>query len=135
MKPTLESFGLSNVASFLLKDKAPHEVALRMMDRDITYGDLQTASAKIARYLISEGGRTGDRALLAADNSLFWVAAYLGVLQAGLICVPLPTAVSGEDLHHILETTECRFAFVNSKFAVIHKNVLSEVRLITDCAD
>lgn len=133
MKPKLQPVGATNVTSFLLEGKAPSKVALRAIDRDVTYGEIEALSKKVATYL-TQGGQAGDCVLLAADNSLFWVAAYLGILQSGLCCVPLPTAIAGEDLRYILETTECRYAFVNPRFAATHKERLSELGVVTDRA-
>jgi len=102
----------SNVANVLLADKRAEEVALRLMEADFTYGDLRAASEEFARKLIAAGGAKGDRVLLLSGNSFHWVAAYLGILRAGMVCVPLPVAISAPELAYVLETTEARIAFV-----------------------
>ena len=122
----------ANVTNFLLDGKDPSRVALRMIDRDHTYGELRSASLDVASYLTLRGGRKGDRVLLVSDNSLFWVAAYLGALQAGMVCVPLPTSITAQDLDYILQTTEAHFAFVQARFAVSHKNHLAQIHLVAD---
>ena len=122
----------ANVAHFLLDGKEPARVALRMIDRDHTYGELQSASFDIARHLVITGGQKGDRVLLVSDNSLFWVAAYLGTLQAGMVCVPVPTSIAAQDLDYIVKTTEAQFAFVQARFAISNKDHLLGLQVVTD---
>src|SRR5947209_4971680 len=124
--------GSTNVTSFLLQGKDLSQVALRMLDRDYTYGDVQSASSAIANHLIATGGRKGDRVLLSSENSLFWVGAYLGILRAGLVCVPLPTGIAAEDLEYILHASEAHLALVQLRFAATHKDRLQELQLVTD---
>lgn len=125
---------LQNVAEYLLDGKAEDREALSTLDQTHTYGDLCTASADIANYLLQEGALKEDRALLVSDNGFFWVAAYLGILRAGLVCVPLPPSISPQDLAQIVATTEARLAFFQSSVACKHKNRLEQTTIVTDKA-
>ncbi len=132
---TLEERTISNrigVPRFLLEGKDPARIALRMLDRDHTYGELQSASGTVSNYLRSKGLRKGDRVLLVADNSLFWVAAYLGAMEAGAVCAPLPMTITAQDLDYIVSTTAAQFAFVQSRFAITNKDHLQTVQVITE---
>ena len=122
----------SNLADFLLDGKDPHRIALRLTCQDHSYGDLQTAAEEIANYLLSMGCQKGDRGILISDNSFFWVAAYLGMLRAGMVGVPLPANVSSEDLDYILQTTGARTVFVQAGFALRNSGHFQGVHLVTD---
>jgi len=122
----------AGVTPFLLEGKDPSRVALRMLDGDQTYGDLQAVSATVARYLTVAGFQKGDRLLLAGDNSLFWVSAYLGALRAGLVCVPVPTTIAADDLVYILRTTQVRIGFVQARFATANRECLQTVQVVAD---
>jgi acyl-CoA synthetase (AMP-forming)/AMP-acid ligase II len=122
----------TTVTDFLLEGKEKTRVALRLLDRDHNYGELQSASADVAKYLVQAGGQKGDRAILVSENSLFWVATYLGILKAGLVCVPLPTSLSPEDLDYILQITEARFAFLQQVFATRNASRFRRESLVTD---
>lgn len=126
------STALANVADFLLEGKDAAQIALLTSNRTYTYGDLQQASLSVALHLVGNGVRVGDLALLASDNSFFWVAAYLGVLRAGMVCVPVAPTVSEEDLQWILQTTEARCAFVQTSFLRKRKACLHEITVIAD---
>jgi long-chain acyl-CoA synthetase len=123
----------SNVTDFLLKAKEPDRIALQLLNRSHSYGELRTAAYTIAAYLVERGCQKGDRVLLVSENSFFWVAAYLGILRAGLVAVPLPNTTSADDLKYILEVTAARAALVQAKFATRNSQRLTGTHLLTDC--
>jgi long-chain acyl-CoA synthetase len=103
----------TNVSDFLLAGKPPGQVALRLLDRDYTYGELDRATSAVACFLRDRCRTAGERVVLAGENSFFWVAAYLGILRSGRIAVPVPPAIPAETLNYILETTEARLVFAD----------------------
>ncbi|HLK49267.1 MAG TPA: AMP-binding protein [Bryobacteraceae bacterium] len=121
-----------NVAEYLLGGKPADRPALHLAHADHTYGELQDAVRAVACYLRRQGAVKGERAILVAENSLFWVAAYLGTLEAGMVSVPLPAGTPPEDLHAIVGITEARVAFVQA--AILHRNpgLFRGMHLITD---
>jgi long-chain acyl-CoA synthetase len=123
-----------NVAEYLLEGKASSREALATLTHTYTYGDLRAAVADIATYLLRDGAEKGERALLVCENGFFWVAAYLGILRAGLVCVPLPPSVSVQDLDEILASTEASVAFLQSSFALKHKNRFRQRAVVSDKA-
>jgi acyl-coenzyme A synthetase/AMP-(fatty) acid ligase len=122
----------SNVADFLLEGKPTDRIALHLLGEERTYGQLRVASTAFARYFDEIGCRKGDRVVLAGENSFFWVGAYLGILRAGLVCVPLSTTVTAEDLEHVLAVTESRVAAVQGRFAAKHAAHFRDTHLITE---
>ncbi|HEY7096222.1 MAG TPA: AMP-binding protein [Terriglobales bacterium] len=121
-----------NVADFLLQDKEPARTALSLLNGDKSYGELRSAVAAVSKHLRDTGALKGSRVLLVSDNSFFWVAAYLGTLHAGLVCVPLPTSITSEDLKFVLDTTGSRIAFLQSSFANKQKDLFADVVVVTD---
>jgi long-chain acyl-CoA synthetase len=121
----------SNVYDYLLSGKDPEKVALLLLDGEKTYGDILFSSQVIASYLLQQGCSKGDRVLLMGENSFFWVASYLGVLRAGLVCVPLPANAPQETVSYITRVTEAKFACVPTR--VFLKNKLQlDIPLLTD---
>src|ERR1700722_9524604 len=96
---------LSGVARCLLQGKATKRSALESEQGSWTYGDIGAVSYKIAAFLLALGAGKGDRVLLIANNSFFWVASYIAALRAGLVCVTLPTRLCAEDLAFIVQST------------------------------
>lgn len=122
----------TNVAGYLLEGRPPERVALRFLDADHTFGELHGAVRAVAGYLRRLSREKGERVLLVGDNSMFWVAAYLGTLRAGLVCVPLPTATSPQDLDYIVRITEARIVLADSSFAKRNGHQLRRLHLLTD---
>src|SRR5579862_1366877 len=54
-----------------------------------TYRELRVRSLRVAGWLRKQGVREGDRVVLWAPGSPWWVAAYFGSLYAGATVVPL----------------------------------------------
>ena len=125
-----EEYG-SNVYDYLLAGKDPERVALILLDGEKTYEDILFSSQLIASHLLQKGHSKGDRVLLIAENSFFWVASYLGILRAGLVCVPLPANTAQETVSYIAEITEAKSACVPAR--VFLKNKLRlPVPVLTD---
>ncbi|MGP3535748.1 class I adenylate-forming enzyme family protein [Microbacterium sp. RD1] len=82
-----------NVAEVLLGGAPDDAVALVDGDRTHTYGEVRDAVATVAARLREAAPASGTTVGLSAPNGLFWVAAYLGAMQAGLPVVPLPVGI------------------------------------------
>jgi long-chain acyl-CoA synthetase len=122
----------TNVTDYLLEGKDPDRIALHLPSRQYSYGELQGAVARVTSLLLATGAQKSDRVILASENSLFWVAAYLGAMRAGLVCVPLPPSVPGADLAFILNATKPAFAFAQIGFAVKNTEHLRGLPVITE---
>jgi fatty acid CoA ligase FadD21 len=76
----------------------PHDVAFTFTNyvddwagvaESLTWSQLSRRTLNVARELRCHGS-VGDRAVILAPQSLDYIAAFLGSMQAGLIAVPLP---------------------------------------------
>ena len=67
-------------------------VALKLGPAELTYGELERASNRLARVLIEIGCEWGDRICLVAEKSPTTIMAMLGVLKAGCAYVPIDIA-------------------------------------------
>lgn len=121
-----------NIAECLLRAGEPGRTALCTIDQNHTYAQLRQSTAAIALWLARSGASPGDRAVLVGDNSLYWVAAYLGSIHAGLVSVPLPPSTNREDLEYALQTTGARIVFADAGFGWKHRATLEGCHLVTD---
>lgn len=78
---------------------------------ETTYEDLQRQSDGIAAGLVHTGFAAGDHAALLAPSSPRWVAAYLGILKAGGVAVPVDTELKNAEVRHILCDSDTRAIF------------------------
>jgi fatty acid CoA ligase FadD21 len=87
----------------------PHDVAFTFTNYDddwagvpesLTWSQLSRRTLNVARELGLHGS-VGDRAVILAPQSLDYIAAFLGSMQAGLIAVPLPLPQRGSSQEHV----------------------------------
>ncbi|HUI03504.1 MAG TPA: AMP-binding protein [Acidimicrobiales bacterium] len=71
-----------------------------------TWGDVRRRAAAVAAGLPGLGVGAGDRVALAWPTSVDFVVAYLGVLAAGAVAVPLNPNSPAEELRRELEVVE-----------------------------
>jgi len=121
-----------NVCDYLLEDKPESSVALLTLRGEYTYGQLRSAASAIAAFLVKSGCRKGDRAVLLAENTFFWVASYLGTIRAGLTCVPLPPGLPQEELPYIFDLTEPACVFAESRVALRLSDQWGASKLVSD---
>jgi long-chain acyl-CoA synthetase len=127
-----------NVCDYLLEGKPESKPALLTLCNEYTYGQLRSAASSVAAFLIASKGKKGNRVVLLADNSFFWAASYLGIIRAGMVCVPLPAGVPVDDLQYVLGMVEPTFAFVESKIwarlsTSLNKPSWGAIPVISDC--
>jgi len=123
-----------NVTEYLLAGKDTARIALRLPNATYSYGELAAAAAHVAGYLAELGIPRGERVLLVAENSVFWVACYLGILQAGCVVVPIATNTSHTDFRYILNTTDAGVVCAQASVAVAQASVLAGMHVMTDRA-
>jgi len=87
----------------------PEAPAVVLDDEVLRYGDLETASNRVARALREAGCRRGDRVCLLVPKSPTVVIALLGVLKADAIWVPLDPANPPARLASMIASSDCRW--------------------------
>ncbi len=80
-----------NLATILVDSaqRDPGHVALKLDDAELSYGELDEASARVAGLLAASGLSPGDRVGIMLPNVPYFAACYYGVLRAGGVVVPM----------------------------------------------
>jgi long-chain acyl-CoA synthetase len=69
----------------------------------------------VARWLYSKGIRRGDRVAVTGKNSPEWAIAYLAVLFAGAIVVPIDYQLKNEETDSLLKASGAKILFVDEE--------------------
>ncbi len=85
-------------------------------DRTINYRQLGEAVSAFAAQLRRLPLSRGSRIALLMENSIDYVVAYFGVLEAGFVLVPLDTSANGETIAYILENCDVRVLIAQSRY-------------------
>ena len=99
----IESFRVS------LEDRASH-VGLEFADAELTFGELETRSNRLARRFSEDGLVAGGRIVVYLANSAEFIVAYLAVLKAGLVFVPVNVLYREREVQQIVDDAEPRAA-------------------------
>jgi long-chain acyl-CoA synthetase len=81
----------------------------------LTYNEALVLINAVARWLHAKGIRKGDRVALTGKNSPEWTVAYLGILFAGAIVVPIDAQLKIEEIETLIKTAKARFLFVDEE--------------------
>ena len=106
-----------NFADRLLAGRNGARPALITLDAEHSYGQLSAAVSSAAMFLLENGAGHGECVGIVAENSFFWVAAYLGSMRAGCVAVPVSPGLTAGDCRAIVDQTRMRFAFVETQMA------------------
>ena len=97
--------------------------------RQVTYGELATTIDAVARGVVARGLRAGDKVAILAANSAHYLAAYFGVMRAGLVAVPIGYKFPAETIHYMLRDCEARMVFTDAEHRTLCPEELSVVEL------
>lgn len=75
-------------------------------DRQVSFGELDLLSARIANKLNGLGVKPGERVAVQVDKSPEALALYLAVLRAGAVYLPLNTAYMPDELSYFVTNAE-----------------------------
>lgn len=105
-----------NIAEKILSGGRPDQPAVYANGKVHTHAQIHAAAYEWAARLLQQGFTLGDRIGLLAENSPFFIAAYLGVIRAGLCVVPFPVDCNETTLERIVSTTGMKQLLVSSRF-------------------
>ena len=86
----------------------PNKLALKKGDTEYTYAQVEDAVIKLKNYLLGLGLKKGDRFSVIGENRPEWAVAYLAIVRAGLVCVPLDPMLKEGEIIHVLRESEAR---------------------------
>jgi long-chain acyl-CoA synthetase len=104
-----------NLTDSLARD--PDRTALRLDEAELSYAQLDDASARVAGLLREKGLEPGDRVGIMLPNVPYFPIVYYGVLRAGGVVVPMNVLLRGREVNFYLGDPEAKFCFAWGGFA------------------
>jgi long-chain acyl-CoA synthetase len=92
-------------------------VALKLDGAELTYSQLDDASARIAGMLKGRGIGVGDRVGVMLPNVPYFPIAYYGILRLGAVVVPMNVLLKERETGFYLSDPEAKAVFVWHEFA------------------
>ncbi|MDD5195358.1 MAG: AMP-binding protein, partial [Candidatus Omnitrophica bacterium] len=92
-----------------------------------TYGQTEDLSLSIGAFLINEGFKKGDFAALCMENRPEWAIIYLGIMAAGLTCVPLDPQLTEQEIENLINDCAAKIIFVSN--AVFQTKNINKIKV------
>ena len=108
-------------------ERHPNKVAIVHQKEQFTYSELDRLSDCLARWLVKEGVKKGDRAAIFIDNSVEYVLSFFGILKAGAVAVPVDTQVVPRELVFYLEDCSGCLVLTDGKRSAFVRESLKNV--------
>lgn len=116
---------LSQLLSQRALDSGDHEF-LRFGEWSWTFAEIDTWTSRLAHRLIEvDDVRPGDRVAIMLPNVVHWPVAWLAVLKAGAVAVPVNCAYQRSDLTFVLKDSGARVVFTDSERSGLVRGVLA----------
>ena len=97
----------------------PERIAVKTKNFTWSYDALNKTANRVARAILALRGEGQEPVALALDHDAPMIAALLGVLKAGKICVPLDVAYLQERATYILEDSQATLLVTNDKHVAV----------------
>ena len=111
----------------------PNNVSLEIQRQDhlesCTYGELHSWAESVGRWITENNIAPGSRLAILADNHPRWVAAYLGIITAGCVAVPLDTALHDDQVLKLLKDSGTTAVFVDVKHVPVTRPAVQELNV------
>ena len=95
----------------------PERVALIQGDRELSYGEVDAAANRFARWAASQGVGRGDAVALLLGNRPELPIAWLGLAKLGAVAALINHHLRGGALAHCIDVAKARFTVLNGEFA------------------
>ena len=108
-----------NLAENLTRSAAerPDAVAIKLDDAELTYAQLDGASAHIAGMLKEKGVEPDDRVGVMLPNVPYFPVVYYGILRYGAVVVPMNVLLKKREVGFYLSDPEAKLLFAWHDFA------------------
>ena len=94
--------------------------------RQVSYLELNDASARIANCLLESGASPGDRVTVQVEKSVESIFLYLACLRSGLVYHPLNTAYKSSELSFFIKNAEPTIVVCSTEAIDTYKSIVSK---------
>src|SRR6201995_6009898 len=94
---------------------------------ELSYGDLQKQSCRVANMLRRLGVRREERIAMIMLDTVDFPVVFLGAIRAGIVPVPLNTLLTAEQYAYILADCRARVLFVSEALFPVVKDLVGRM--------
>jgi 4-hydroxybenzoate-CoA ligase len=94
---------------------------------ELTYGDLQKQSRRVANMLRRLGVRREERVAMIMLDTTDFPAVFLGAIRAGIVPVPLNTLLTSDQYAYVLADCRARVLFISQALLPVVKDMVGRM--------
>src|SRR3954465_4689183 len=94
---------------------------------ELSYGELQRQSCRVANMLRRLGVRREERVAMIMLDTVDFPAVFLGAMRAGIVPVPLNTLLTSEQYAYVLADCRARVLFVSEALFPAVKDIVGRM--------
>ena len=109
----------TNLGDLIVRDRDPAKTAVidlggETAPREFTYDEIDAMARGVARALLRRGLVRGDRVAILSANRAEYLAAYFGIMRAGLVAVPVNFKFPRQTIHFIVRDSGAKLIFCDA---------------------
>jgi 4-hydroxybenzoate-CoA ligase len=93
----------------------------------VTYGQLQSASNRVANLLVATGIQPNTRIAVLMHDTVDWPAVFLGAIRAGVVPVAINTLLSADAYQYILKDSGAAVLFISQPLVTTVHGILTDL--------
>src|ERR1700704_4081212 len=94
---------------------------------ELTYGELQAQSCRVANMLRRLGVRREERVAMIMLDTTDFPAVFLGAIRAGIVPVPLNTLLTSDQYAYVLADCRARVLFISEALLPVVKDMVGRM--------
>src|SRR3954447_3772665 len=94
---------------------------------ELSYGELQTQSRRLANLLRRIGFRREERVAMIMLDTVDFPSVFLGAIRAGIVPVPLNTLLTSDQYAYILMDCRARVLFISEALLPVVKDMVGRL--------
>ncbi len=126
-----ETSGAYNAVTYLLdrniEEGRANKLAYTDTVSELTYGQLQRESRRVANMLRRLGVRREERVAMVMLDTVDFPAVFLGAIRAGIVPVPLNTLLTSDQYAYVLADCRARVLFISDALLPVVKDMVGRL--------
>jgi long-chain acyl-CoA synthetase len=113
-------FPFKNLGQLIGRDRDPDKIAVIDLGgeggpREFSYAALDAMANGVARALIRDGFKRGDRIAILSANRIEYIAACFGIMRAGLVAVPVNFKFPKKTIDFVIRDAGAKLVFCDAE--------------------
>jgi fatty-acyl-CoA synthase len=104
----------------------PDDIALTFDGRDMSFGELDDRSTRLAHGLLAAGFTKGDKVSVVMYNRLEWVELFFALAKLGGVIVPINYLLAASEMQYIFDDSDSRWIVVEDALVPVLRPVLDD---------